>query len=44
MLPVMNKECFDLALKAAIVFKGKIAPKIKFDRKHYFYSDLPTGY
>ena len=44
MLPVLNEECLDLAIKASLAFKGHINPKIKFDRKHYFYSDLPQGY
>eukprot|EP00347_Sterkiella_histriomuscorum_P014226 403361690 len=44
MLPVLNEECLDLAIKASLAFKGHINPKIKFDRKHYFYSDMPQGY
>lgn len=44
MLPVLNEECLDLAIKASLAFKGEINPRIKFDRKHYFYSDLPQGY
>ncbi|CDW85381.1 aspartyl glutamyl-trna amidotransferase subunit b [Stylonychia lemnae] len=44
MLPVLNEECLDLAIKASLALKGKINHQIKFDRKHYFYSDLPQGY
>lgn len=38
-LPVLNEECLNLAVKAALAFHGRINPRIKFDRKHYFYSD-----
>ena len=44
MLPVLNEECLDLAIKASLALRGNINPRIKFDRKHYFYSDLPQGY
>ena len=44
MLPVLNRQCLDLAIKASLALNGQIAEKIKFDRKHYFYSDLPQGY
>jgi aspartyl-tRNA(Asn)/glutamyl-tRNA(Gln) amidotransferase subunit B len=44
MIPVLNEECLNLAIKAALALKGRINPRIKFDRKHYFYSDLPSGY
>ena len=44
MLPVLNEECLDLAIKASLALNGKINQRIKFDRKHYFYSDLPQGY
>jgi len=43
-LPVLNRECLSLALKAARALKGTIPPFIRFDRKHYFYHDLPIGY
>ena len=41
MLPVLNSECLDIALRCSLALEGCIAPKIKFDRKHYFYADLP---
>jgi len=44
MLPVLNKECLDLALRASLALRGKINRNLRFDRKHYFYSDLPQGY
>jgi aspartyl-tRNA(Asn)/glutamyl-tRNA(Gln) amidotransferase subunit B len=44
MIPVLNEECLNLSIKAALALKGRINPRIKFDRKHYFYSDLPNGY
>ncbi|CAI2359841.1 unnamed protein product [Moneuplotes crassus] len=48
MLPVLNKECLKVALKASLALKGDINKKdgyeIRFDRKHYFYPDMPQGY
>ena len=41
MLPVLNKECLELAVRASLGFNGHINRLIKFDRKHYFYADLP---
>ena len=43
-LPVMNRRAFDLALRAALALNCKIAPFTKWDRKNYFYPDLPKGY
>ena len=43
-LPVMNREAFALAMKAALALNCKIAPFTKWDRKNYFYPDLPKGY
>jgi aspartyl-tRNA(Asn)/glutamyl-tRNA(Gln) amidotransferase subunit B len=43
-LPVMNRQAFDLALRAALALDCKIAPFTKWDRKNYFYPDLPKGY
>ncbi|MFT5287591.1 MAG: aspartyl-tRNA(Asn)/glutamyl-tRNA(Gln) amidotransferase subunit B [Planctomycetota bacterium] len=43
-LPVMNKEALQLALRAALALGCDIAPWSKFDRKNYFYCDLPKGY
>ena len=43
-LPVLNKEAFAFALKAAKAFKAHIMEQSIFARKHYFYPDLPKGY
>ena len=43
-LPVLNKEAVNLAMKAAFALNTKPQKYSKFDRKHYFYPDLPMGY
>src|SRR5438309_2791679 len=43
-LPVMNRTAFDLALKAATALNCQIAPYTKWDRKNYYYPDLPKNY
>src|SRR5271154_6874630 len=43
-LPVMNRRAFDLALKTAVAFHAEIAPFTKWDRKNYYYPDLPKNY
>src|SRR5207245_6021277 len=43
-LPVMNRAAFELALKAALALNCRIAPFTKWDRKNYFYPDLPKNY
>src|SRR6476619_3638487 len=43
-LPVMNRTAFDLALKAALAFNCRIAGFTKWDRKNYYYPDLPKNY
>jgi aspartyl-tRNA(Asn)/glutamyl-tRNA(Gln) amidotransferase subunit B len=43
-LPVMNRTAFDLALRAAVALNGTIAPFTKWDRKNYYYPDLPKNY
>ncbi len=43
-LPVMNREAFELALKTAVALNCTIAPFTKWDRKNYYYPDLPKGY
>ena len=43
-LPVMNRQAFELALRAALALDCTIAPYTKWDRKNYFYPDLPKGY
>ena len=44
MLPVLNKEAVVLAVKAGKALGSDIARVSRFDRKHYFYPDLPKGY
>lgn len=44
MLPILNKEAVRLAVKAGKALGSRIAPVSRFDRKHYFYPDLPKGY
>ncbi len=43
-LPVPNKEAIAKAVKASLAIGCEIAPDCHFDRKHYFYPDLPMGY
>ena len=44
MLPVINEFCIKQAIKTGIGLKAKINKKSIFDRKNYFYADLPQGY
>ncbi len=44
MLPVINAECVRQAVRTGLGLKAKINPKSVFDRKNYFYPDLPQGY
>jgi aspartyl-tRNA(Asn)/glutamyl-tRNA(Gln) amidotransferase subunit B len=43
-LPVMNRRAFDLALRAALALNCSIARFTKWDRKNYYYPDLPKNY
>lgn len=43
-LPVLNREAVHLAIRAGIALNAEIAALSSFDRKHYFYPDLPKGY
>jgi len=44
MLPVLNYEAIRLAVRAGKALNADIAHVSRFDRKHYFYPDLPKGY
>ena len=44
MLPVINEFCIKQAMKTGIGLNAKINNKSIFDRKNYFYADLPQGY
>ena len=43
-LPVLNEKVLEYAVKAGLALNCKIAPYSKFDRKQYFYPDLPKNY
>lgn len=43
-LPVINKYCIEQAIKTGLGLNATINKRSVFDRKHYFYADLPTGY
>jgi aspartyl-tRNA(Asn)/glutamyl-tRNA(Gln) amidotransferase subunit B len=44
MLPVLNRFCVEQAVKTGLGLKAQINLKSRFDRKNYFYPDLPQGY
>src|SRR5712691_1290994 len=44
MLPVINEECVRQAIRTGLGLKARINLKSVFDRKNYFYPDLPQGY
>ncbi len=44
MLPVINKECISQAIRTGLGLNAKINNYSVFDRKNYFYADLPQGY
>jgi aspartyl-tRNA(Asn)/glutamyl-tRNA(Gln) amidotransferase subunit B len=43
-LPVLNAEALRLGVLAGLALGCEVAPRTKFDRKNYFYPDLPKGY
>jgi len=43
-LPVMNRHALGLAIKSGVALNCQIAPFTKWDRKQYYYPDLPKGY
>jgi len=44
MLPVINRHCVEQAVRTGLGLKAKINRRSIFDRKNYFYADLPQGY
>jgi aspartyl-tRNA(Asn)/glutamyl-tRNA(Gln) amidotransferase subunit B len=44
MLPVINRRCVEQAVRTGLGLKAKINHWSRFDRKNYFYPDLPQGY
>lgn len=40
----LNPKCVQLAVRTAIALNSNVQSRSAFDRKHYFYSDLPAGY
>src|ERR1700726_4539472 len=44
MLPVINEECVRQAIRTGIVLNATVNPTSVFERKNYFYPDLPQGY
>src|ERR1700748_2384036 len=44
MLPVINRYCVEQAVKTGLGLKAQINAWSRFDRKNYFYPDLPPGY
>jgi aspartyl-tRNA(Asn)/glutamyl-tRNA(Gln) amidotransferase subunit B len=44
MLPVLNRQVVEYAIKAGLALNCEIADSCKFDRKNYFYPDLPKAY
>ncbi len=43
-LPLFNKTAAEYTIKAALALNCKVTPTIDFDRKNYFYADLPKGF
>ncbi|GBR56248.1 Asp-tRNA(Asn)/Glu-tRNA(Gln) amidotransferase subunit GatB [Gluconobacter sphaericus] len=44
MLPVLNQECVAQAVRTGLGLEAEVNLFSRFDRKNYFYADLPTGY
>ena len=43
-LPVINKECVHQAIRTGLALEATVHSRSIFERKHYFYCDLPLGY
>jgi len=44
MTQVLNRYCVEQAVRAGLALNGNVNKFSTFDRKHYFYCDLPQGY
>src|SRR5208337_4065542 len=44
MLPVLNRECVTQAVRTGLGLNAQVNRVSRFDRKNYFYADLPAGY
>src|SRR3978361_326760 len=44
MLPVLNRHCVEQAVRTGLGLRAQINLASRFDRKNYFYADLPAGY
>ncbi|MGI6372115.1 MAG: Asp-tRNA(Asn)/Glu-tRNA(Gln) amidotransferase subunit GatB [Caldicoprobacterales bacterium] len=42
--PMVNRKAIELAITAGLLTNSEISPRITFDKKNYFYPDLPAGY
>jgi len=43
-LPVVNRRAVEHAIQVCLALEGRVAERLRFDRKHYFYPDLPKNY
>jgi aspartyl-tRNA(Asn)/glutamyl-tRNA(Gln) amidotransferase subunit B len=43
-LPVLNREAIEMSMLVGLALNGEIAPVTKWDRKNYFYADMPKNY
>ncbi|KAI0650451.1 Glutamyl-tRNA-Gln amidotransferase B subunit [Trametes meyenii] len=43
-LPHLNSKCVELGVRTAVALDAEVQRRSAFDRKHYFYADLPSGY
>ena len=43
-LPVVNRKAVEKAIQVCLALNGTVAERLRFDRKHYFYPDLPKNY
>ena len=43
-MPSLNKYCVEQTIKKGLAFNGNINKRSMFERKHYFYPDMPQGY